>query len=373
MAVPDRTLLVANISNNAFRCRHALCDAILDFIVGRPFKRGDAMDKLAIDSSLPMDVGLLSGQYWGELRIFAEVAKAKSFNRAAEKLGMSQPTISRKVRRLQDLVGSQLLVPTKLGIKLTPRGEELARALTTLDPSLYAITSDLKAESKDAEGIVRISITDGMAAFFAAPNIGALSERFPRIQLHLKGMINFYDLRENQTDIMLGFAPIDRSDIVCKRLGSLHFIPLASKQYVARMGLPTRHNLEDHLFLQSHFYEAETPIWADWQRACARGRIAHFCDDTFAYGLLAKMGLGIALLGTYVVSEPVAVPLDLGFTTVLPLYGLALAERLNSRPVKIIYDWLCDVFGEANPWLRNEIRLSDIPPTFEALRLLFER
>ena len=116
-------------------------------------------------------------------------------------------------------------------------------------------------------------------------------------------MINFYDLRENQTYIMLGFALIDRSDIVCKRLGSLHFIPLASKQYVARMGLPTRHNLEDHLFLQSHFYEAETPIWADWQRACARGRIAHFCDDTFAYGLLAKMGLGIALLGTYVVSE----------------------------------------------------------------------
>ena len=337
-------------------------------------RAGEAMDELAIDSSLPMDQGLLSGQYWGELRIFAEVAKAKSFNRAAEKLGMSQPTISRKVKRLQDLVGSQLLVPTKLGIKLTPRGEELARALMTLDQSLYTITSDLKAESKDAEGVVRISITDGLAAFFAAPNIAAFSERFPRIQLHLKGMINLNDLRENQTDMMLAFSPIDRSDITCKRLGSLHFVPLASKQYIARMGLPTRHNLEDHLFLQSHFYEAKTPpIWADWQQACARGRIAHYCDDTFAYGLLAKMGLGIALLGTYVVTDPVAVPLDLGFAASLPLYGLALAERLHARPVKLVYDWLCDVFNESNPWLRTEIRLSDIPPTFEALRLLFER
>src|SRR5271163_1564370 len=131
-------------------------------------RAGEAMDELAIDSSLPMDQGLLSGQYWGELRIFAEVAKAKSFNRAAERLGMSQPTISRKVKRLQDLVGSQLLVPTKLGVRLTPRGEELARALIALDQSLYSITSDLKAESKDAEGVVRVSITDGMAAFFAA-------------------------------------------------------------------------------------------------------------------------------------------------------------------------------------------------------------
>jgi DNA-binding transcriptional LysR family regulator len=320
------------------------------------------MDELAIDSSLPMDQGLLSGHYWGELRIFAEVAKAKSFNRAAEKLGMSQPTISRKVKRLQDLVGSQLLVPTKLGVRLTPRGEELARALMTLDLSLFAITSDLKAKSKDAEGVVRISITDGLAAFFAAPNIEALSQRFPRIQLHLKGMINLNDLRENQTDMMLGFAPIERSDIVCKRLGSLHFVPLASKQYIARMGLPTRTNLEDHLFLQSHFYETKTPVWADWQRACARGRIAHLCDDTFAYGLLAKLGLGIALLGTYVISEPVAVPLDLGFTTSLPLYGLALAERLHSKPVKLVYDWLCDIFSDANPWLRTEIRLSDILP-----------
>jgi DNA-binding transcriptional LysR family regulator len=330
------------------------------------------MDKLAIDSSLPMDEGLLSGQYWGELRIFAEVAKAKSFNRAAEKLGMSQPTISRKVKRLQDLVGSQLLVPTKLGIKLTPRGEELAGALMTLDRSLFTITSDLKAESKDAEGVVRISITDGMAAFFAAPEIGAFSERFPRIQMHLKGMINFYDLHENLTDMMLGFAPIDRSDIVCKRLGTLHFVPVATKQYIARMGLPTRHNLEDHLFLQSHLYEAKMAVWADWQRACARGRIAHFCDNPFAYGLLTKMGLGIALLGAYVLREPVAVPLDLGFTAALPLYGVALAERLNSRPVKLVYDWLCEVFSDSNPHFRTEFCLSEMPPAFEALRLLLE-
>src|SRR5271155_560124 len=113
------------------------------------------MDELTIDSSLPMDRGLLSGHYWGELRIFAEVAKAKSFNRAAEKLGMSQPTISRKVKRLQDLIGSQLFLTTKTGVRLTPRGEELARALMSLDQSLYSITSGFKAESKDAEGLVR--------------------------------------------------------------------------------------------------------------------------------------------------------------------------------------------------------------------------
>ena len=56
------------------------------------------------------DESILSGQFWGELRIFLAVAKARSFNRAAEMLNMSQPTVSRQVKRLQDLVGSQLFV-----------------------------------------------------------------------------------------------------------------------------------------------------------------------------------------------------------------------------------------------------------------------
>jgi DNA-binding transcriptional LysR family regulator len=251
-------------------------------------------------------------------------------------------------------------------VRLTPRGEDLARALVTLDQSLYSITSDLKAESKDAEGIVRISLTNNLAAFFAAPAIADFSKRFPRVQLHMKGIVNLNDLRENQTDIMLGFSAVDRADIVSQRLGTLHFVPMAAKCYIARMGLPTRHNLEDHMFLQSHFYEAKMPVWADWQRACARGRIAHFCDDASSYGLLAKMGHGIALLGSYATSEPAAVPLDLGFTTSLPLYGLVLTERLRARPVKLVYDWLCELFGEANPWLREELAL---PANFVALRL----
>ena len=57
---------------------------------------------------------LLSGQFWGELRVFLAVAKTKSFNRAAEMTNTSQPTVSRQVKRLQDVVGSQLFVSTKL-------------------------------------------------------------------------------------------------------------------------------------------------------------------------------------------------------------------------------------------------------------------
>ena len=49
------------------------------------------------------DPRLLSGPYWDELRTFLAVAKSKSFNRAAAMLNVSQPSVSRSIRRLQSM------------------------------------------------------------------------------------------------------------------------------------------------------------------------------------------------------------------------------------------------------------------------------
>ena len=98
----------------------------------------------------------MSGQFWGELRVFLAVAKTKSGDSTAAEMraDTSQPTVSRQVERLQDVVGSQLFISTPRGVKLTEKGEALAKALSRLDHTLFSITSDLRAESREAEGIV---------------------------------------------------------------------------------------------------------------------------------------------------------------------------------------------------------------------------
>ncbi len=221
----------------------------------RPFdEEQQAFNKGPLD-----DETLLSGQFWGELRVFLAVAKTKSFNRAAEITNTSQPTVSRQVKRLQDVVGSQLFIPTPRGVKLTQKGEALARALSRLDHTLYSITSDLKSETNQAEGIVRVSLTDGLNALFVAPAVERFSTEYPKIQLHLKSPLNMMNLRENQTDMMIGFNPVELADIAFRKLGFLHFIPVASKSYVKRHGLPTRSNLRG-----SSFRSVRTVFRKDW-------------------------------------------------------------------------------------------------------------
>lgn len=328
------------------------------------------MNELSLTSTIPDAAGLLSGQYWGELRIFAEVARAKSFNKAAERLRMSQPTIARKVRRLQDLIGAQLFIATKHGVKLTQRGDELACALVAFDHSLFSIARDLKARDRDAEGIVRVSITDGMAAFFAAPAVPAFSARHPKIQLHIRGMSAFSDLRENQTDMMLTMAPAQRPDIICKRLGTLHFVPVAARGYVAAHGMPTRETIGAHAFVQSHLYQSGAPVYRGWQEVSARGRTAHFCDSSFAYGMMVKQGIGIGLLGSYTIRERSLMLVDLGIHAPVQMYAVALRERMESRPVALVFDWLCATFGEANRWFGHDLCLDDLPDTLPAIDLL---
>lgn len=281
------------------------------------------------------DETLLSGQFWGELRVFLAVAKTKSFNRAAEITNTSQPTVSRQVKRLQDVVGSQLFISTPRGVKLTPKGEALAKALSRLDHTLYSITSDLNAENREAEGSVRVSITDSLNAFFAAPALVKFSAQYPKIRLHLRSPLNMLDLRENQTDMMISIVPRNNAEIRFRRLGQLHFIPVAAKEYIHQHGLPTRDNLEQHLFIQSEYYMAKTGLWDGWQQAVARGRVVHYCENSFAYGMLVKSGLGIGMLGSYTLVEPCAVPLDIDLRISVPLYLIALRERLVTISVRM--------------------------------------
>jgi DNA-binding transcriptional LysR family regulator len=329
----------------------------------------DAFDEKqqAFNQSPLDDERLLSGQFWDELRVFLAVAKTKSFNRAAEITNTSQPRVSRQVKRLQDMVGSQLFISTARGITLTRTGEALAQALCRLDHALFSITTDLKAETSEAEGTVSVSITDGLNAVFAAPALEQFSAKYPKIQLHLKNSVNLMYLRENQTDMMIGIGPAESSDTRFRKLGQLHFIPVVAKDYIRKHGLPTRDNLEQHSFLQSEYYGR----WDGWQQAVARGRIAHYCDNSFAYGMLVKAGQGIGLLGSYTLVEPCIVPLEIDLRISVPLYLVALADRLSARPVRLVFDWLNEVFGN-NPWFADEFRLNNPPSVYDAgLRKMF--
>jgi DNA-binding transcriptional LysR family regulator len=273
-------------------------------------------------------------------------------------LNTSQPSVSRSIHRLQGMVGSQLLISSKKGVVLTDRGKELAEALIAFDEQLSVLSKNLGAESKEAAGIVRFGSTEAIAGLFVVPMLQEFSRQHPRISLHIRSIINMLGFRENQSDIVLGFSPAGQPGVESRAVGVMHLIPYVSKSYIARHGLPTKANLQDHRFLDAEYYSSRTDAWRSWRTAVEYGTIAHACDNSFAYCLMVKEGLGIGLLGNYVLPDPELVPLDIDVRVKLPMYLLADSERLNARPVRLVYDWLGTILSQNNKWLNTEFDIN---------------
>lgn len=310
------------------------------------------------------DAALLSGNYWGELRAFLCVAKTRSLTRAAQILGSSHATVGRDVRRLQDRMGSQLVILSKSGAALTEKGEALASELLGLDQKLFSIENDLRSRRGDTEGLVRLGITDGLGAIFFVPELQRLARDYPKIRIHMKTPGHLRDIRENQTDVMLAFAPESAAEFISKPLGWLHFLPIVSTDYIERKGLPGGDNLAGHVFVDSELYSARGGAWDPWHELKEKGAATYHCDPSISYGMMVKAGLGIGLLGNYNLLEPKARPLDLRLQISIRLHAVVLKERLESKPVKIVFQMIEKVFGEHNPWFSEKMALSVSDPQY---------
>ena len=319
-----------------------------------PFSSGpNSLRRMAMEERT-----LLSGRFWGELRTFLAVAKAKSLSRASEEVGLSRMTAGREIRRLQDAIGAQLVTFTKMGAALTPRGEKLALALQRVDQEIFALTSDLRVETSLTEGAVRLSISEGIGIMFVVPKLGRLAEKYPRICLEMVPTQNYFHLLENRVDLMVGFGQEQHEELTSIRMGTLHLLPFASRSYVEKHGLPTRENISEHTFIDSRQYSAKAELWAPWRAVVEQGRTSYISDGAATYAMLVRAGLGIGILSSINSLNSGSVLLELGCNLRLPLYLTALKERLQSKPVRIVYDFMASVLGAGNPWLAEEIDLA---------------
>ena len=86
--------------------------------------------------------------------------------------------------------------------------------------------------------------------------------------------------------------------------------------------------------------------------------------------MMVKQGLGIGLLGSYALRERSAVHVDIGLHVRVPMYGVALTERLQARPVRLAFDWLCDTFDKTAHWFRPNLTVAMLPETLPALQTM---
>ena len=115
-----------------------------------------------------------------DLHILDAVAEAGSMAKAASRLGLSQPAVSRVIAEMEQLLGVPLFDRTSSGVELTRFGQALRRRTTIVTDELKQGLGELTFLADPTQGEVRIGTTDPMAAL-TATIIQNISEVYPKV------------------------------------------------------------------------------------------------------------------------------------------------------------------------------------------------
>jgi LysR family nitrogen assimilation transcriptional regulator len=120
-----------------------------------------------------------------ELRCFHSVARTGNFGRSARELNISQPAISHQVRKLEEGLGTQLLVRHGRGVMLTPAGACLRDRLETI-MRLLASPLDGDASAGTVPGTVSLAVPAEAGPLLAAPLAREFRARWPDVALDIR-------------------------------------------------------------------------------------------------------------------------------------------------------------------------------------------
>ena len=119
------------------------------------------------------------------LDYFLAVARYKSFSMAAESIHVSQPTLSRTIRELEDELGVQLFRRTNKAVQLTHEGEHLSAKASDIVGMFYGLKSQTHENSHTDTGRIYIGLPPITSAVVFADILGGFKNLYPNITVSL--------------------------------------------------------------------------------------------------------------------------------------------------------------------------------------------
>ncbi|QWP79259.1 LysR family transcriptional regulator [Lysobacter sp. K5869] len=184
----------------------------------------------------------LDGGLVGGLIALAAVADHHSFGRAAERLGKTQPAVSRAVARLEERLGARLVHRTSRHVEITEAGRELLDRTLPHLRGLDEATAQAAEHAPSIRGTLRVACDALFSRLVLAPQLAAFLRENPHLHLKLETKSQLSDLVAEGFDLAVRFGAPPLPTLVCRRLLNTRVLTVAAPSYLARKGRPTHPN-----------------------------------------------------------------------------------------------------------------------------------
>jgi DNA-binding transcriptional LysR family regulator len=141
---------------------------------------------------------------FAQLRCFLAVVDEMNFRRAAQRLNMTQPPLTRQIQALEHQVGAQLFERSARAIRLTPAGRAFARSARRILAQASEAVGDARRIARGDAGALTIGFTAASSYVFLPRFVSLLRTHLPEVSLTLREMTSTQQataLREEQIDL----------------------------------------------------------------------------------------------------------------------------------------------------------------------------
>lgn len=306
---------------------------------------------------------------FGDLEIFSTVVAAGSMSAAARELGLSPAVVSKRLRRLEDRLGTRLMQRTTRQIALTESGQGFYERAVAILASVEEAEAFVSKRQAEAHGTLKVTAPRAFGRLHIARHLGVFMAKYPNLSVNLVLSDEMVDIVGEGYDLAIRIAELPDSSLVARRLAEVTQVLVASPAYFDGRDMPAEpSDLKDHFCVPS---DTRDP----WVLVGAEGEFTHRPSGPLQTNssevVIAAVhgGIGISLRSDWEVGESVrtdelchVLP---GWTGVdkVGIHAVYPSRRYLPTKVRVFIDFLSEIYGPRPYWSIDERDRVEAKPT----------
>jgi len=292
------------------------------------------------------------------MMVFAQVVQSGSFSKAADNLGMSKSSVSKKVTFLEDRLGVRLLNRTTRKLSLTEVGqvfyERCERIMSEAEEAELAITR-LQDEPR---GHLKLSASVSFGVRHLGKPLAAFMEKYSDLTVDVQLNDRFVDIVDEGFDMAIRIGRLPDSSLIAKKIGSTRMFACAAPEYWEKNGKPSHPRDLEHHNCMIYTLARDAVAWpyqenGELQSIKLDGSIKANNGDIIRD--LAVAGAGVTVAPAFILGQDVATgrletALEEFEREPINIYAVYPHNRHLSAKVRLLVDFLKAWFSECPSW-----------------------
>jgi len=239
----------------------------------------------------------LSDLDWSLVQSFLAVAETGSLSAAARRLGLSQPTLGRRVREIETALGAEVFRRHAKGLALTETGQAMLGPAQAMREAAGRLALVAAGEDRGLSGPVRITASVVVSHFLLPDVLARIRREEPGIEIDLVASDSSENLLFREADIAVRMYRPDQLDVVTRHVTDLAMGIYAATGYLDHAGRPTTLNALlalDWVGFDRNEMIIRGMVEAGWQ--VTRDFFKLRSDDQAAYWQMVRAGGGVGIM-----------------------------------------------------------------------------